>query len=178
MKLTRKKAALFGLLTVAACGGSEGTQTDQASSHAGHAGQGSSAELADDFKGCPASVPAFAPGLRAEGKHFAVTLVSSKPEVPERYTNSWTVSLSTLDGQGEQAGQPAQGLAITRAQTFMPVHGHDGRVVPVLTPQPTAGEVLIDKLNFSMRGPWQVRLWLRSDSVEEDYVVFLVCVAK
>jgi hypothetical protein len=101
-----------------------------------------------------------------------VKLVAAMPEAPERYSNNWTLALSTHDGE------VAPGLAISRAQTFMPVHGHDGRVVPDITALSTPGQVQVDHLNFTMRGPWEVRLWLRSDAVAEEYVVFLICVAK
>ena len=122
--------------------------------------------LDDDFKGCPPETPVFGPGIEAKGARTHVRLVSAEPPEPERYENDWVVELS----------EPT--LQLVRAQTFMPVHGHDGRVVPELTPLGQPGQVAVDRLNFTMRGPWEVRLWLQSPSMEEDYVVFEVCVAK
>jgi hypothetical protein len=60
----------------------------------------------------------------------------------------------------------------------MPVHGHDGRVQPKLTALEAPGQFEVDRLNFTMRGPWEVRFWLRAESGAEDLVVFDVCVAK
>jgi hypothetical protein len=60
----------------------------------------------------------------------------------------------------------------------MPLHGHDGRVEPGVKALATAGQFQVDRLNFSMRGPWEVRLWLDSASVAEDRLVFQVCVTK
>lgn len=127
----------------------------------------------DDFKGCPPAIPAVMPGLRAAGAHYALQLLAAKPEQPERYSdNAWTVELSALDGSSVADAK------IVRGQTFMPIHGHDGRVDPNVQALSTPGQFQVARLNFSMRGPWEVRLWLHSASVDEDYVVFQVCVAK
>lgn len=127
----------------------------------------------DDFQGCPAEIPALMPGQRATGDHFALQLLAATPDQPERYTdNDWTVALTALDGSSAPDAQ------IVRGQTFMPIHGHDGRVDPTFKPLATPGQFDVGRLNFSMRGPWEVRLWLHSSSVDEDYVVFQVCVAK
>ena len=128
-------------------------------------------ELDDDFKGCPEGIADFGPGLRAEGKQFALEVVSALPAEPERYRNDWTVVWSALEGEQSTA-------EITRAQTFMPIHGHDGRVEPEIDALPMSKQIAVSDLNFTMRGPWEVRFWLRSPAVEDDYVVFKVCVAK
>jgi hypothetical protein len=120
----------------------------------------------DDFRGCPADSAAFGLGLQAVGEHYSAKVVSADPPEPERYSNDWLVELSVPDVQ------------IERAQTFMPIHGHDGRVEPEIIAQGQAGQVEIGRLNFTMRGPWEVRLWLRSPSGTADYLVFHVCVAK
>ncbi|HET8937953.1 MAG TPA: hypothetical protein VFN67_31130 [Polyangiales bacterium] len=126
----------------------------------------------DDFKGCPELTARFEPGLQADGDHFAMKLVSAIPSDPERYLNSWTVEVESLDGSS------AADTLIERSQTFMPVHGHDGRVVPEIGATAEVGEFHVERLNFSMRGPWEVRFWLRSPTLGDDYVVFHVCVAK
>jgi hypothetical protein len=110
--------------------------------------------------------------LRAEGTQLAVSLISATPAEPERYGNDWSVAVRMRDGS------PAPGAQILRGQTFMPIHGHDGRVEPALEALATPGDFQVNHLHFSMRGPWEVRLWLRASSVQEDYVVFHVCVAK
>jgi hypothetical protein len=94
------------------------------------------------------------------------------PSEPERYLNSWSIAVDSL------TGSPAVDAEIERGQTFMPVHGHDGRVVPEISPTGEPGQFRVERLNFSMRGPWEVRFWLRSPSLGEDYAVFHVCVAK
>jgi hypothetical protein len=145
---------------VAACSG----DSDPGIEHDAQQGD----EPEDDFKGCPPDVPVFGPGLKAEaeGEPHSVRLISSEPEEPERYRNDWVVELTPPDAQ------------LVRGQTFMPVHGHDGRVQPEFKALETAGQFAIERLNFTMRGPWEVRLWLSSAAAAEEYVVFKVCVAK
>lgn len=143
---------------VAACSG----DADPSSDHDGHTER----DPEDDFKGCPPDVPLFEPGLEAAGAQHTITLVSAAPAEPERYENDWVVELSPPDAE------------LVRAQTFMPVHGHDGRVQPELKPLAQPGQFAVERLNFTMRGPWEVRLWTRTAEASEDYVVFQICVAK
>lgn len=126
----------------------------------------------DDFKGCPELSARFEPGLQAKGEHFALTLVSAMPTEPERYLNSWTIEVEALNGAS------AADAKLERSQTFMPIHGHDGRVVPEISAAAKPGQFDVERMNFSMRGPWEVRFWLSSSTLGEDYVVFHVCVAK
>jgi hypothetical protein len=156
----------------AACSGSASTHSAITADHA-NAGTSAADDADDDFKGCPAQIPAFGPGLRAVGDHYALKLLAAMPDQPERYSdNDWTVELATLDGSSASDAQ------IVRGQTFMPIHGHDGRVEPAVKALATPGQFQVDRLNFSMRGPWEVRLWLDSASLAEDYLVFQVCVTK
>lgn len=126
----------------------------------------------DDFVGCPGGVPAAAPGLSAKGQRLTVDVVAAVPAELERYINGFTVELRTQDGA------PAPRAQVVRAQTFMPLHGHDGGVLPRVTHLTEPGRVQVERLNFIMRGPWEVRLWLRTEAGEDDYVTFTVCVAK
>jgi len=126
----------------------------------------------DDFKGCPPGVPRFEPGLYAAGKHYEVKLLSAMPQAPERYSNSWSVELALLDGTAAADAQ------IVRSQTFMPVHGHDGRVVPVVTALANPAEFQVDHITFTMRGPWEARFWISGDQAQEDNVVLHVCIEK
>ncbi|HTU56823.1 MAG TPA: hypothetical protein VMF89_00290 [Polyangiales bacterium] len=123
-------------------------------------------ELEDDFKGCPADVPVFSPGLQVEDAERKITLISAQPTEPERYENDWVVEVIPPEA------------VIVRGQTFMPIHGHDGRVEPIVKPMSTPGQFAIERLNFTMRGPWEVRLWLSSAAATEERLVFQVCVAK
>jgi len=154
--------------SLVACAGSD----DSSATH-GHSGShaGTSGEE-DDFKGCPDGYPNVAPGLQVMGEQLVVKVISATPAEPERYINGWKVELSDRDGS------PAPGAELIRGETFMPVHGHDGRVQPKLTALEAPGQFEVDRLNFTMRGPWEVRFWLRAESGAEDLVVFDVCVAK
>jgi hypothetical protein len=144
----------------------------------GHADDTASTGLADaseqdDFKGCPADIPTFQLGIQASSEHFGLKLLAAAPAEPERFRdNDWTVDLSSPDG----AHSPE--ATITHGQTFMPIHGHDGRVEPEMKALSEAGQFEVKRLNFTMRGPWEVRLWLRSASVAEELAVFHICVAK
>jgi len=158
--------SVFVLSLCAACSGSD----RESGPGADDAGVLTDAE--DDFRGCPEGIPNRAPGLQTMGEHLTVKVVAAVPAEPERYLNNWTVELGALDES------PAPDAEIVRAETFMPIHGHDGRVQPQMTALSEPGQFRVDRLNFTMRGPWEVRLWLRSDALEDDYVVFDVCVAK
>lgn len=160
-------AGLFGCTSDA----SEAVGNDHEAAHV-HPGDSDSMDMEDDFKGCPESIPAFEPGLLAKGKHFAVKVLSSMPTEPERYTNNWQVELDTLDGSA------AADARIEKSQTFMPIHGHDGMVVPEITALASPGQFSVDRLTFTMRGAWEARFWLRGAGVDEDYIVLHVCVAK
>jgi len=162
-------AKLLVLVSLSACGsttaGASGSVVD---------GSALSADTEDDdFMGCPDDIPAFGPGLRTQAEHIAAKLVSATPTDPTRnVSNRWTVELSALDGS------PAAGATITHGQTFMPIHGHDGRVDPQMTALAQPGQFDVDRLSFTMRGPWEVRLWVSSAVVADELVVFHVCVAQ
>jgi hypothetical protein len=126
----------------------------------------SQVELDDDFKGCPPELPVFGPGLEVEGAPHKIELISAQPAEPERYENDWVVELSPPEA------------VLVRGQTFMPIHGHDGRVEPMVKPLSTPGQFVVERLNFTMRGPWEVRLWVSSAGATEQLLVFNVCVTK
>lgn len=143
--------------------------TSDASASADVRGDGAAS---DDFVGCPAGVPVAGTGLSARGQRLAANVIATAPTELERYINGWTVELRAPDGS------PARGAQVVRAQTFMPLHGHDGGVVPRITPLADPGRSQVDRLNFIMRGPWEVRLWLRTEAGDDDNVTFSVCVAR
>ena len=146
---------LLGGVSVVACGG-EADESDAQSQQ----------ELDDDFKGCPPELPVFGPGLEVESGKYKITLISAQPAEPERYENDWVVELNPPEA------------VLVRGQTFMPIHGHDGRVEPAVKPAFSPGQLAIERLNFTMRGPWEVRLWVSSAGATEQLLVFNVCVAK
>lgn len=174
LKRKRRRLVLLSLAfacLLAACGGGSasnaGSHATQHGALAGHGGP-----LDDDFKGCPEGIPMFKPGLEAVGSSYALHLVEAMPGAPERYSNRWTLDVVTLDGA------PAAGVQLARGETFMPIHGHDGRVPPKIDALSEPGRFAADPINFTMRGPWEVRFWLRADTAAEDYIVFHVCVAQ
>ncbi|MDB4988005.1 MAG: hypothetical protein JWN04_3183, partial [Myxococcaceae bacterium] len=81
----------------------------------------------DGFEGCPDSVPAFALDMQATGEqgHINATLLAASNVPPLRYLNSWTVAFSAQ-------GAPLSDVVLTKARPFMPVHGHDGIVQPMV----------------------------------------------
>ena len=122
---------------------------------------------------CPPETPEFRIGLEAQGEDGFVSarLVEAAPAPPQKYLNDWTVDLETLGGAALDDGE------ITMARSFMPVHGHDGTFPPVITPLDEAGRFQVDDLNLWMRGPWQIQLWVSSQSAGgDDYIVFNVCI--
>lgn len=167
--LDRIAAALAVALALyaAACGSDTADDEHEDATHA----HDLDAEDAD-FRGCASGIPTSAPGLVAVGRQLGVRVVEATPAELERYANSWIVELTTRDGS------PALDARIERGQTFMPVHGHDGRVVPTAAALAQPARFQVDRLNFTMRGPWEVRLWLQAPAVAEDYVVVNVCIAK
>ncbi|MDD9941227.1 MAG: hypothetical protein OXU20_09330 [Myxococcales bacterium] len=167
---------LAAVAWLVACGGqasapTSGADDDMRASTGLSSDGGAHFNAHDDFQGCPEETPEFGPGLRAEGNHFGISVVAATPTEPERYINHWTVEVYALD-----ASHLAE-VEIVRGETFMPIHGHDGRVQPQMTALKELGRFEVDRLNFTMRGPWEVRFWLGSASLE-DYVVFEVCVAR
>ena len=149
---------------------------DQASSAAPTSALASDAGgVADDddgFVGCPDSIPRFALTMRAigDGGVLGATLVDASHAPPLRYLNDWTLTLGRSDGTA------LSDVVITKARPFMPVHGHDGIVVPTVEPLAVPGQVRVSGLNFNMRGPWEVQLSLHSPSAGDDYAVFHICV--
>lgn len=159
-----------GALLLFACGSDEANETSARDAAV-------EAAVPDDeteFVGCPDTLSAFELGMEAAGAQgkLKAKLISASPAPPLRYLNDWTVEL--LDA----SGAPLEDATIRSARPFMPVHGHDGNVQPVVTPLNERGRFAVNGLNFNMRGPWQVQLSLRSPSAGDDDVVFEICVAE
>jgi hypothetical protein len=86
-----------------------------------------------------------------------------------KYTNDWTLALTSVDGE------PLDDVTITRLEAFMPVHDHFSRP-PADTEPLEAGSEFSATVHFTMRGPWEVQLEASSASAGDDYVVLDVCV--
>jgi hypothetical protein len=123
------------------------------------------------YGGCPSAIPAFAPGEVVSGDSgvLQLALVGSSPHVPTTFRNSWTLAVQTAEGA------PVDDAALTRLETYMPVHGHAGQPAPEIDAASAPGVVGVE-VNFQMRGPWEVRFDLTSPSAGADHVVFRVCV--
>jgi len=162
----------WALLACVACAGCDGSEPSAGPHGAAVVDAGRVEDEDEGFVGCPDSIPTFALGMhaRGDGGRLGATLVAASPAPPLRYLNDWTLTLTLGDGT------PLPDAVITKARAFMPVHGHDGIVVPTLEMLPEPGRVRIRGLNFNMRGPWQVQLSLSSPSTGDDYVVFYICV--
>jgi len=120
---------------------------------------------------CPEDARYAAPGDSAVGTSGALraVLVGASPRAPAKFTNVWTLDVQTADGAEVLDAE------ITRIETYMPVHGHPGQ--PDATAEPAGGPgAFRAELHFTMRGPWEVRVEVSSESAGSDFIVFQVCV--
>lgn len=159
------RRALWILGLVVACQSDETATRGDAASPVPDAGT---------YEGCPESTPEFALGMRAlgENKRFLAELITATPAPPMRYLNDWT--LRFLDAATESL---LSDVAVTEARPFMPVHGHDGNVLPKVS-RLESGEFRVVGLNLNMRGPWEIQLHVSSEAGGTDYIVFHVCVSE
>ena len=104
-------------------------------------------------------------------ERYAINVVSAAPEPPEKFENDWVVEVTTVNGE------PAAEAVLTRAEPFMPVHGHDGTFSPDVSRAERVGRWLVERINMWMGGPWEVRFWVSDGSGgPEERVVFDVCI--
>lgn len=139
---------------------------------------------------CPDDIPDFSTGetsgLETMGvnEEIKARLVLADKVPPAKYSNTWTIELMSADGT------PLEDAEIVKACAYMPVHLH-GLPPRGIEPLDEPGRFKLDRLNFSMRGPWEVQLAVSSETVPEasargtdcepsatgtDYLVFDVCV--
>lgn len=138
---------------------------------------------------CPDNIPEFfaseTTGMEAMGENMEIKarLIEAEHVPPQRFSNTWTIELMKADGT------PLEDAEIIKACAFMPVHGHG--LPPKNVEDLGQGRFLLDRLNFSMRGPWEIQLSVDSASVPEataratncdtqqgtDYLAFSICVA-
>jgi hypothetical protein len=144
----------------------------------------------DEMVRCPDGIPEFfageTSGSEATGENDQVMArVIAADHVPlKRFSNTWTVELTSPDGT------PLEGVEIVEACAYMPVHRHGlpPRAVKALA---EPGRFVLDRLNFTMRGPWEMQLAVNVDGEAEasgratdcdptasgsDYLAFQVCV--
>jgi hypothetical protein len=161
--------ALLGCALLSACGADLPPKAPPAHEHDQSASVGHDEEEPAEFEGCPEDTPSFEPGMTSNGSRIRASLLSASKTPPERYLNDWVVELV------DESGARLTDAQVERARPFMPIHGHDGNIQPVIRLR-EPGVFALDRLNFNMRGPWEVQLGLKSPSAGEDDVVFRICV--
>ncbi|MFT3925891.1 MAG: hypothetical protein QM778_25330 [Myxococcales bacterium] len=104
------------------------------------------------YEGC-GSTPAFALGTVERGMsgQIEAVLLDAMPKPPMRYRNDWTVQFRNADTH-----RVLPDADITMVRPFMPVHGHDGNVLPTVS-RGADDSFRIENLNLNMRGPWEIR---------------------
>jgi hypothetical protein len=97
---------------------------------------------------------------------LGVRIVNADPAPPLPGYNVWTIEL--LDADGEAAlGE------ITKVEPWMPTHGHGSNLVPRVVEED--GRYIVDDLNFTMVGLWDVEFTFEVGGVV-DSVEFSFCV--
>jgi hypothetical protein len=87
-------------------------------------------------------------------------------------STTWVLDFAQADG-----GAPITDLVDVESYTWMPVHGHNGNFKPKMTALSPPGRYQFKGFNFTMRGPWQVKMDVSSKNLgQEDLVQFDVCV--
>lgn len=123
---------------------------------------------------CPDELPELFIGIEATGASELI-----KGEVLEAdkiplgwFHNDWVVRFTGPDGE------PLEDVMMTKASTWMPVHGHGGGQTPTIMPLED-GEFDVDGLNISMGGPWQIIFEMEATNAEgetvSDIVTFNLC---
>jgi hypothetical protein len=168
--MRRRALYLASALLLSACGDERNASAPQREVDASSSPDDDSQDETT-FEGCPDATPEFALGMQAEGMRGLITgtLLDASNVPPLRYLNDWQVAFV------DSAGEPLEDVSIQSARPFMPVHGHDGNVKPVLRAT-GPGSFAIKGLNLNMRGPWEIQFQLRSARAGDDYVVFHICV--
>jgi hypothetical protein len=145
-------AALLALLALSACDG--GSDDD------GGAAQdaGASPIEVDPSERCPDwshDLTFGANGLLAdvydEGEVTA-RLIHASDVPPLKGFNTWTIELQGTDGETLDDYQ------VTWICSFMPAHNHTAG--PRLMPGDEPGQFVIDRLNLSMNGGWEIPIWV------------------
>lgn len=148
--MCKRILTLAWLVTFGACG-SDGDQTST-TPMAGAAGD--EAPLASEA--CPPSTPAFTTGpagLTAKDAQSGISVrIDTAPNPPQRTFNDWKIVVTDASGAAVPNAQ------LSWACAWMAVHGHGTNPKKVMS----AGNGVFNLMqqNFSMYGPWEVRLWI------------------
>jgi hypothetical protein len=125
----------------------------------------------DDEVPCDANYPSFTPGMSVKAGAFTVKVQAITPAPPRQKTrNDWTVQV--LDA----SDQPVSGLTLVNPASFMPVHNHGGRTPPVASAGTEPGTYKLERIDFIMRGPWQVLFDLQQNGAAVGKATVQICV--
>jgi hypothetical protein len=108
--------------------------------------------------------------LGSTTKKIEAKLVSVEPLPLLKGTSTWVLDFTTPDGK------PVSDIPVTKADTYMPVHGHTGIYEPTVKALSQPGRLQFTGFNFTMRGPWEVRIQVTSKAVGSDYIIWNTCV--
>jgi hypothetical protein len=107
---------------------------------------------------------AVAPGSTYAGNQgWSLTIVTTDPAPPARFTNRWTVTIADPDGR------PMIDPAALAVSAFMPEHGHGSPTTPVVTAD--ADGLDVGPLELWMPGRWEVRF-----DLDGERIVVQVCI--
>jgi hypothetical protein len=116
----------------------------------GHAGMGDGGPSESGDAICPPNFPRVAPAVTKVG-NLTVKVVSLTPRPPrQKVQNDWELEIT------DDTGAPVAGAGLLNPDSYMEVHRHYGKRPPVVQPLETPGHYLLDNIDFSMRGPWEV----------------------
>ncbi|MET0286222.1 MAG: hypothetical protein ABW352_17210 [Polyangiales bacterium] len=120
---------------------------------------------------CDAAYPSFTPGMSVKAGELTVKVQAITPAPPRQKTrNDWTVQVS------DAAGQPVSGLTFLNPASYMPVHRHGGKTPPVVSPGTEPGTYKLERIDFIMRGPWQVLFDLQQNGATVGKATVQICV--
>lgn len=123
---------------------------------------------------CPDEVPELFIHMEATGASGLIKAeVIDADKIPLGwYHNDWVVLFTGPDGE------PLEDVEMTKASTWMPVHGHGGGQIPTIMPLED-GKFDVDGLNISMGGPWQIIFEMEATNADgeaiSDIVTFDLC---
>lgn len=104
-----------------------------------------------------------------EGRNqsMRVELVTTAPQPPERFDNTWQVLITDMSGAPVEAG-------LVDARTWMPDHGHASPKAIVVTSM-GEGVYELDPVNLFMPGLWEITVEVTPEGGSPDDVVWKFC---
>lgn len=146
-KTSRWRCCLLAIPLLAACGSDD--EMDAASVIDG--------DVDDPASVCSPEIPPFATGASGltqmdEAANLQVRIAEADWEPPAKDYNTWEIAVTDL------AGAPLSDAVISWACSWMPAHGHG--INPKAIEKLPDGHFSLVKMNLSMNGGWDVRLWI------------------